>query len=87
MTNEQKTAPQVTVAQLTQDLASLPAEAEVFVSVLGAGITIPIVGLAKFTTHEGKDIIVFTIPAQNTVKALEMYQENMLKHSEAGAAN
>lgn len=87
MTNEQKAAAQVTVAQLIEDLSGLPQDAEVFVSVLGAGITIPIVGLAKFTTNEGKDIIVFSVPPQNTIRALELYQENMLKHTDAGASN
>ena len=87
MTNEKELAPQVTVGQLIQDLSVLPADAEIFVSVLGAGITIPIVGLAKFTTTDGKDIIVFSIPPQNTIKALELYQENMLKHTDTGAAN
>lgn len=88
MTDEKEVlAREVTVAQLAQDLAGLPQDAEVFVSVLGAGITIPIVGLAKFTTNDGKEIIVFSIPAQNTVRALELYQENSLKHAEAGAVN
>ncbi len=87
MTNEKEVLAQVTVSQLIDDLSGLPKDAEVFISVLGAGITIPIVGLSKFTTTEAKEIIVFSIPPQNTIRALEMYQENMLKHTDTGAAN
>ena len=87
MTDEKEVLPHVTVTQLIEDLSGLPQDAEVFVSVLGAGITIPIIGLAKFTTSEAKEIIVFSIPPQNTIRALELYQENMLKHTDAGAAN
>lgn len=87
MSSEKEVLPQVTVAQLIDDLSGLPKDAEVFVSVLGAGITIPIIGLSKFTTTEGKYIVVFSIPPQNTIRALELYQENMLKHTETGAAN
>lgn len=87
MTNEKQVLPQLTVAQLMQDLSTLPQDAQVFVSILGAGITIPIVGLSKYSSTEGLDLIIFNIPPQNTIKALEIYQENMLKHTEAGEPN
>lgn len=81
MTDEKEVFPMLAVGQLITDLQTLPAEAEVFVAVLGAGITIPIVGLSKFTTNDAKEIIVFSILAVNAAKAIDMYSENLMKQS------
>lgn len=78
---------QLTVGQLIKDLQLLPENAEVFAGVLGAGITITILDLSKYTTADGKELVVLGLHPGATSKAMEMYVENIMKHAGGDVAN
>lgn len=81
MPQEQQPTP-LTLGQFLEDMKRFPQDSEVYVSILGAGITIPIVEAitvdAKHTDDEQqKKLTLFLVPYICVRPAMQMIEERM----------